>query len=260
MANAFEYPGTNYEQGNYDYFITEVKEFNRKLDEYQAEVNQKLSDQDEEIAGFKNTVNGQINQLRGQLADFEQQINQSFVDYKEEVNGTISTFEHGFEEQYSQDISNFRNEIQTINENISLYLEENLPTIVSEDQELQQAIIESASLVGWQYAGYFKRTATEPTDPTSVDVNFEANKDYFVLVVPKTSAAGNIAGLYFASSVLQSLVTPIIRLGGEDGTLLKLEATCYNNLARFQFTPDSISTADFQMNVFYMPLDKTSVQ
>ncbi|MBO7715509.1 MAG: hypothetical protein J6S85_18245 [Methanobrevibacter sp.] len=86
MANAFEYPGTNYEQGNYDYFITEVKEFNRKLDEYQAEVNQKLSDQDEEIAGFKNTVNGQINQLRGQLAEFENNINNWQDDFLEQYN------------------------------------------------------------------------------------------------------------------------------------------------------------------------------
>ena len=74
MAFNYENPHDDPNLGNYDYYVNEVKDFQRKLDEYQEEVNQKLADQDSEIADFKLNVNNQIGTLRNQLEDFEESI------------------------------------------------------------------------------------------------------------------------------------------------------------------------------------------
>lgn len=130
MANAWEYPGLNYEQGNYDYFICQVKTFNERLVTYQREVNEKLADQDEEIAAFKNTVNTQINQLRLETRQFEADLNARFADYTADQDAR-------FVEQMR--LLNAR--LDTINQNIYNYLVENLPTIIDEMPQLQNAII-----------------------------------------------------------------------------------------------------------------------
>ena len=130
MANAWEYPGLNYEQGNYDYFICQVKTFNERLETYQREVNEKLADQDEEIAAFKNTVNTQINQLRLETRQFEADLNARFADYTADQDAR-------FVEQMR--LLNAR--LDTINANIYNYLVENLPDIIDNMPALQDAII-----------------------------------------------------------------------------------------------------------------------
>lgn len=130
MADAWEYPGLNYEQGNYDYFICQVKTFNKRLETYQREVNEKLADQDEEIATFKNTVNTQINQLRLETRQFEADLNARFADYTADQDAR-------FVEQMR--LLNAR--LETINANIYNYLVENLPDIIDDMPQLQDAII-----------------------------------------------------------------------------------------------------------------------
>ena len=74
MAFNYENPHDDPNLGNYDYYVNEVKDFQRKLDEYQESVDQKLADQDADIANLQNQVNGQINGLRNEVRDFEERI------------------------------------------------------------------------------------------------------------------------------------------------------------------------------------------
>ena len=207
MANAFEYPGTNYEQGNYDYFITEVKEFNRKLDEYQAEVNQKLSDQDEEIAGFKNTVNGQINQLRGQLADFEADLNGRFNDFVAED-----------AERFAHEMAAFNARLDTINNNIYQYLVTNLPTIIDDMPELQDAIIlnQSEQVVFTEHAEGVGVDPSITCNKTADDIKTRINNHTFNPI---------IVGL---DSRLKHTVTEYWLSGGEGECLLYMTGYCCN--------------------------------
>lgn len=251
MANAYEYPGTNYEQGNYDYFISEVKEFNRKLDEYQEEVNKKLAEQDEEIVNFKTVVNGQINQLRGELATFEEELNQAFDDYKTQINTEMGDYENRLNAYVSQELDAFEEQVESISENISVYLEQNLPTIISEDQDIQEAIIQAADLVGWVYQGYFMLTATEVTDPTTVTFTLP-DAGCLLLVVPKTDAGHTVSGLFYVPNIPG--VQDAVRMGGSDSEYLKLEVV--GN--RVYFTDDSVSGANPMMDVYVMSLDNTA--
>lgn len=130
MANAWEYPGLNYEQGNYDYFICEVKTFNERLVTYQREVNERLASQDEAIASFKNTVNTQINQLRLETRQFEADINERFADYTADQNA-----------RFAEQMRLLNERLNTINENIYNYLVENLPDIIDDMPQLQDDII-----------------------------------------------------------------------------------------------------------------------
>lgn len=130
MANAWEYPGLNYEQGNYDYFICEVKTFNERLVTYQREVNERLNGQDEAIAAFKNTVNTQINELRLETRQFEADINERFADYTADQNA-----------RFVEQMRLLNERLNTINENIYNYLVENLPEIIDDMPQLQDDII-----------------------------------------------------------------------------------------------------------------------
>lgn len=127
-----ENPHVEYNQGLYDYYINEVKTFNARLEEYQREVNEKLADQDEEIAALKNTVNGQINELRLETRQFEADINRRFAEYTTDQDAR-------FTEQMR--ILNAR--LDVINENIYNYLVENLPDIIDDMPALQDAIIQN---------------------------------------------------------------------------------------------------------------------
>lgn len=130
MANAWEYPGLNYEQGNYDYFICEVKTFNERLVTYQREVNERLASQDEAITAFKNTVNTQINDLRLETRQFEADLNARFADYTADQNA-----------RFVEQMRLLNERLNVINENIYNYLVENLPSIIDEMPQLQDAII-----------------------------------------------------------------------------------------------------------------------
>ena len=115
MGYFVENPHVAYNQGAYDYYINEVKTFNERLERYQQEVNQKLSDQDEEIAAFKNTVNGQINDLRGQLRDFETEINNTFSNWTREQM-----------QIFNQELAAFRAEVRSIKEDMVSYIGEHM--------------------------------------------------------------------------------------------------------------------------------------
>lgn len=130
MANAWEYPGLNYEQGNYDFFICEVKTFNERLVTYQREVNERLASQDEAIASFKNTVNTQINELRLETRQFEADLNARFADYTADQNA-----------RFVEQMRLLNERLNTINENIYNYLVENLPDIIDDMPQLQDDII-----------------------------------------------------------------------------------------------------------------------
>lgn len=115
MAYNHENPNVNYEMGAWDYYINEVKTFNDKLDRYQEEVNQKLADQDSEIADFKLNVNNQIGTLRIQLADFEREINQTFATWTEEQSII-----------FNAQLAAFRREVRSISENVEAYVAEHM--------------------------------------------------------------------------------------------------------------------------------------
>ena len=115
MAYNHENPNVNYEMGTWDYYINEVKTFNDKLDRYQEEVNQKLADQDSEIADFKLNVNNQIGTLRIQLADFEREINQTFTNWTEEQSRI-----------FNAELAAFRTEVRSISENVEAYVAEHM--------------------------------------------------------------------------------------------------------------------------------------
>lgn len=144
MAYNHENPNVNYEMGVWDYYINEVKTFNEKLDRYQEEVNQKLADQDSEIADFKLNVNNQIGTLRIQLADFERDLTQQLNTFEGEMNETFRQWTAQETERYDEQIAAFREQIIRINQNIAGYLDENLPTIIAQDQTLREEIITMA--------------------------------------------------------------------------------------------------------------------
>lgn len=253
MAHNYENPHDDPNLGNYDFYVMEVKEFNRKLDAYQEEVNQKLADQDAEIVNFKTVVNGQINQLRGQLQEFEQEMNQAFADYQTQINTSMGNYEDRINAYVEQQLDAFEQQVENINENISIYLEQNLPTIVSEDEELQEAIISAAGLVGWRYQGYFMLNATEVTDPTSVTFTLP-DTGCLLLVVPKNAAAFDVSGLYFKTS--NYVYNDALRMAGNDDEYLKLEVS--GNIV--SFTSDSISGSNPMMDVYIMPLDNSTIR
>lgn len=130
MGYFTENPHVNYNQGNYDYYVNEVKTFNARLEAYQREVNEKLADQDEEIAGFKNTVNTQINQLRLETRQFEADLNARFADYTADQNA-----------RFNEEMRLLNARLDVINENIYNYLVENLPDIIDDMPQLQDDII-----------------------------------------------------------------------------------------------------------------------
>lgn len=115
MAFNYENPHNDPNLGNFDCYVAEVKEFNRKLDEYQEEVNQKLADQDSEIADFKLNVNNQIGTLRIQLADFEREINETFSDWTEEQTRI-----------FNAELDAFRTQVRSISENVESYVAEHM--------------------------------------------------------------------------------------------------------------------------------------
>lgn len=251
MASAHENPHVDFQQGNYDFYINEVKEFNRRLIAYQEEVNQKLADQDEEIVNFKTVVNGQINQLRGQLADFERELNQAFADYQTQINTSMGDYENRLDYYVEQQLDAFEQQVESINENISVYLEQNLPTIVDENEDLKEAIISAAGLVGWVYQGYFMLNATQVTDPTTVTFTLP-DAGCLLLVVPKTDAGHTVSGLYFVPNIVG--VQDCIRLSGSDSEYLKLDVT--GNVVGYSY--DSVSGANPMADVYIMPLDNTT--
>lgn len=253
MAFNYENPHDDPNLGNYDFYVMEVKEFNRKLDEYQEEVNQKLADQDSEIADFKQNVNNQIGTLRILLADFERELNQAFADYQTQINTSMGNYEDRINAYVEQQLDAFEEQVENINENIEVYLEQNLPTIVSEDEELQEAIIQAANLVGWVYQGYFMLNATEVTDPTSVTFTLP-DAGCMLLVVPKNDAAFGISGLYYKPDIPG--VQGAVRMGGVDDEYVKLEVV--GNVVAF--TSDSVSGSNPMMDVYIMPLDNSEIR
>ncbi len=92
MAFNYENPHDDPNLGNYDYYVNEVKDFQRKLDEYQESVDQKLADQDADIANLQNQVNGQINGLRNEVRDFEERISDEVDSINEHTETYVNNY------------------------------------------------------------------------------------------------------------------------------------------------------------------------
>ena len=92
MAFNYENPHDDPNLGNYDYYVNEVKDFQRKLDEYQESVDQKLADQDADIANLQNQVNGQINGLRNEVRDFEERITEEVDSINEHTETYVNNY------------------------------------------------------------------------------------------------------------------------------------------------------------------------
>jgi len=92
MAFNYENPHDDPNLGNYDYYVNEVKDFQRKLDEYQTTVDQKLADQDADIANLQNQVNGQINGLRNEVRDFEERITEEVDSINEHTETYVNNY------------------------------------------------------------------------------------------------------------------------------------------------------------------------
>lgn len=92
MAFNYENPHDDPNLGNYDYYVNEVKDFQRKLDEYQESVDQKLADQDADITNLQNQVNSQINGLRNEVRDFEERI----TDEVDSINEHTETYVNNY--------------------------------------------------------------------------------------------------------------------------------------------------------------------
>ena len=92
MAFNYENPHNDPNLGNYDAIYLEVKDFQKKLDDYQEEVNQKLSDQDAEIGSLRDTVNGQINELRTEVRDFERDIRAEVDDINQHTEQYVDNY------------------------------------------------------------------------------------------------------------------------------------------------------------------------
>lgn len=207
MGFNYENPHDDPNLGNYDFYVMEVKEFNRKLDEYQEEVNQKLADQDAEIVNFKTEVNGQINQLRGQLADFEADLNTRF-----------NNFEADDAERFAHEMAAFNARLDSINQNIYEYLVANLPSIIDDMPELQDAIIlnQSEQVVFTEHAEGVGVNPSITCNKTADDIKTRINNHTFNPI---------IVGL---DSRLKHTVTEYWLSGGEDETLLYMSGYCCN--------------------------------
>lgn len=207
MAFNYENPHDDPNLGNYDFYVAEVKEFNRRLNEYQEEVNQKLADQDAEIVNFKTVVNGQINQLRGQLADFEA-----------DLNGRFNDFVAADAERFASEMAAFNARLDTINENIYQYLVTNLPSIIDDMPELQDAIILNQSE---------QVVFTEHPEGVGVDPSITCNKTADDIKTRINNHTFNpiIVGL---DSRLKHTVTEYWLSGGEGETLLYMTGYCCN--------------------------------
>lgn len=92
MAFNYENPHDDPNLGNYDYYVNEVKDFQRKLDEYQESVDQKLADQDADIVNLQNQVNGQINGLRNEVRDFEERITEEVDSINEHTETYVNNY------------------------------------------------------------------------------------------------------------------------------------------------------------------------
>lgn len=177
MAFNYENPHDDPNLGNYDYYVQEVKEFQRKLDEYQESVDQKLADQDADIANLQNTVNGQINGLRNEVRDFEERIS---------------------------------NEVDSINEHTETYVNNYLTENITE-------ILETNPVLETKYEkiGYID-TNESVTYNLDTDVIYEVMTIDYALNMHKGLAVNNACQVTQVPYAAAEMVASVVLTGGGD--------------------------------------------
>lgn len=171
MAFNYENPHDDPNLGNYDYYVNEVKDFQRKLDEYQESVNQKLADQDADIANLQNQVNGQINGLRNEVRDFEERI----TDEVDSINEHTETY-------------------------VNNYLSENIETILQDNPVLETK---------YEKIGYID-TNESVTYNLDTDVIYEVMTIDYALNMHKGLAVNNAFKITQTPAVIETVVTGVL--------------------------------------------------
>lgn len=175
MAFNYENPHDDPNLGNYDYYVNEVKDFQRKLDEYQESVDQKLADQDADIANLQNQVNGQINGLRNEVRDFEERIS----DEVDSINEHTETY-------------------------VNNYLTENIETILQDNPVLETK---------YEKIGYID-TNESVTYNLETDVIYEVMTIDYALNMHKGLAVNNAFNITQTPAVVETVVTGVLASEG----------------------------------------------
>lgn len=177
MAFNYENPHDDPNLGNYDYYVNEVKDFQRKLDEYQESVDQKLADQDADIANLQNQVNGQINGLRNEVRDFEERIS----DEVDSINEHTETY-------------------------VNNYLTENIETILQDNPVLETK---------YEKIGYID-TNESVTYNLDTDVIYEVMTIDYALNMHKALAVNNACHISQVPYIGAEMVADVTLTGGGD--------------------------------------------
>ena len=177
MAFNYENPHDDPNLGNYDYYVQEVKDFQRKLDEYQESVDQKLADQDADIANLQNQVNGQINGLRNEVRDFEARI----TDEVDSINEHTETY-------------------------VNNYLTENIDTILQDNPVLETK---------YEKIGYIDSNETV-TYNLDTDVIYEVMTIDYSLNMHKGLAVNNACQVTQVPYIRSSVIAGVSLTGGVD--------------------------------------------
>lgn len=133
MANAWEYPGLNYEQGNYDYFINKLKELDKELKDFETEVHAKFNEIDDEFVQVRDEMLEQARTLRAEIAAVKTEILEDFEEYQDSIAATIETFEttvnttiNNFETVVNNQITQLESDIDGISDNIEEYVADHI--------------------------------------------------------------------------------------------------------------------------------------
>lgn len=177
MAFNYENPHDDPNLGNYDYYVNEVKDFQRKLDEYQESVDQKLADQDADIANLQNQVNGQINGLRNEVRDFEERI----TDEVDSINEHTETY-------------------------VNNYLTENITEILQDNPVLETK---------YEKIGYID-TNESATYNLETDVIYEIMTIDYALNMHKGLAVNNVTHISQVPYIGAEMVADVTLTGGGD--------------------------------------------
>ena len=124
MAYLNEFPHVEANKLNLDWLLEQYSTFDKRL--------QELHDHfDEAVAQMEESFDQAVNQFEQTLQEYETQINSDFLSFKHDINEEVSTIS---------------NAIEQVNENIDTYLDENLPTLIEENVQLKQEIINIAKV------------------------------------------------------------------------------------------------------------------
>lgn len=124
MAYLNEFPHTEASKLNLDWILEQYSTFNERL----AEIVQHF---DESVA-----------QMESDILQFKGEYETAFNNYKSDINHLMEDFE----QLVNQEVQQVSNAIEQVNRNITVYLEENLPTLIENDQTIHQEIVNIAKV------------------------------------------------------------------------------------------------------------------